>query len=285
MSDSPVLIAGCGYVGSALAARLQAAGRRVVGLRRSEAPLPPGVVALRGDVTRPATLTSLPDDIGAVCYAVAADAREDGAYERAYVRGVAGLLEALASRRIRPSCLLFVSSTAVYAQDDGSVVDEDSPTEPRHFSGRRLLEGEALARSAPFPGIVLRLGGIYGPGRTSLLDQVRSGRAAVAPGGPRYTNRIHRDDAAAAIQHLLGLVAPAACFVGVDCDPAPQAEVLAWLAGRLGAPPPPVREPAPGSRRAAGNRRCSNRRLLQTGYRFLYPSYRDGYAALIEASG
>lgn len=278
-----VLIAGCGYVGAALASRLVAAGDRVFGLRRSSAPLPARVEALRGDVTRPESLGALPAELDAVCYAVAADTRSDDAYERAYVRGVAGLLEALETRGVRPSRFLFVSSTAVYAQDDGSVVDEASPTEPRHFSGRRLLEGEALAHAAPCPAIVVRLGGIYGPGRTSLIERVRRGAAAIAPGGPRYTNRIHRDDAAGAIAHLLGLPAPASCIIGVDCEPAPEAEVLGWLARRLGVPPPPHREPPAGSRRAAGNRRCSNRRLLESGYRFAYPSYREGYGALIDA--
>lgn len=278
-----VLIAGCGYLGTALGLRLAAQGARVFGLRRSPAPLPPPLVALQGDVTRPESLGALPEGVDAVCYAVSAGARSDEAYERAYVRGLAGLLEALEGRAIRPSRLIFVSSTAVYAQDDGSVVDEDSPTEPRHFSGRRLLEGEALADAAPFPALVLRLAGIYGPGRTSLVERVRRGEASVAPGGPRYTNRIHRDDAAGAIAHLLDLPAPPSRFIGVDCDAASEAEVLGWLARRLGVPPPPVREPPAGSRRAAGNRRCSNRRLLASGYRFAFPSYREGYGALLEA--
>lgn len=276
-----VLIAGCGYLGTALGLRLSAAGAQVFGLRRSSAPLPPPLVELQGDVTRPESLGALPEGLDAVCYAVSADTRSDEAYQCAYVRGLAGLLEALEGRGIRPSRLVFVSSTAVYAQDDGSVVDEDSPTEPRHFSGRRLLEGEALAHAAPFPALVLRLGGIYGPGRTSLVDRVRRGEAGIAPGGPRYTNRIHRDDAAGAIAHLLDLPALPSRIVGVDCDPAPEAQVLGWLARRLGVPPPPVREPPAGSRRAAGNRRCSNRRLLSSGYRFAFPSYREGYEALL----
>ena len=130
---------------------------------------------------------------------------------------------------------------------------------------------------------MLRLGGIYGPGRTSLVERVRSGAARVSPGSARFTNRIHRDDAAAALAHLAALPAAPSCHLGVDCAPAPEAEVLAWLAERLGvAPPcedaPPAREE---TRRATGNKRCSNARLLATGFRFRYPTYREGYEALL----
>ena len=134
-------------------------------------------------------------------------------------------------------------------------MDEASATEPADFGGRRLLEGEALVAAAPFPGTVLRLGGIYGPGRRSLIERARSGAA----GGPAFTNRIHRDDAAGALAHLARLPAAAPCYVGVDSEPATEAEVLAWLARRLGAPAasaPPAPPPAP--RRARGSKRCRN---------------------------
>lgn len=178
--------------------------------------------------------------------------------------------------RPQPQRLLFTSSTAVYGQQAGEWVDESSPTEPADFAGQRLLEGEALVRSAPFPGTVLRLGGIYGPGRSSLIERARGGVSSASG----YTNRIHRDDAAAALAHLAALPQVEGTLIGVDSEPALACEVLSWLAQRLELPAP---RPGvvPSARAARGSKRCRNARLLATGFRFRYPTYREGYAALL----
>jgi nucleoside-diphosphate-sugar epimerase len=271
------LIAGAGYVGTALAQRLVAQGHEVVVLRRSERPPPAGAHAFRADLTVPAALEALPP-AELVFYTAAADERSDAAYRLAYALGLARLVERLARMRPLPQRLLFTSSTAVYGQQDGEWVDESSPTEPADFAGRRLLEGEAIVRGAPFPGTVLRLGGIYGPGRSSLVERVRAG-ASAAPG---YTNRIHRDDAAAALAHLAALPQVEGTLIGVDSEPALACEVLAWLARRLELPvPPPAQGATPAARAARGSKRCRNARLLATGFRFRYPTYREGYEALL----
>lgn len=266
-----VLIAGCGYVGSALAAELVARGDEVHGLKRTAEGLPDGVAPVVADVTHPATLGQVPADVDAVVYAVSADRRDEAAYRAAYVDGLANVLEA--SGRVER--FVHVSSTAVYGQTDGSWVDEDSPTEPSAFSGRILLEGEELVRRAG--GTVLRLAGIYGPTRTRLVDRVRSGRATCPP-EVRYTNRIHRDDCAGALAHLLRLDAPAPVYNAADDDPAERCQVLTWLADQLGAPTP-QRAAEPSAR--GGNKRVSNRRLTASGYDLRYPSFRDGYAAML----
>lgn len=266
-----VLVAGCGYVGSELARRLVGAGHDVWGLRRTPRELPDGVRPLAGDVTDPSTL-ALPDGVEALVYAVSPGQRDEAAYRAVYVDGLDHVLAAVGAPVRR---LLFVSSTAVYGQIDGSIVDEDSPTEPASFSGHVLLQGEARAHAAD--GTVLRLAGIYGPGRTRLIDEVRAGTATYPPGDV-HTNRIHRDDCAGALAHLLTLDRPAPVYIGVDDDPAPRREVLTWLAERLGAPAP--RE-APDRRTRGGDKRCSNARLRASGYDLVHPSYRDGYAAML----
>jgi nucleoside-diphosphate-sugar epimerase len=128
---------------------------------------------------------------------------------------------------------------------------------------------------------VVRFGGIYGPGRTRLIDSVRSGQARCEPG--LYTNRIHRDDCAGVLEHLLALAAPAPLYIGVDDEPALQCEVLRWLAQQLGVPPPVPSGAPDDSRRRGGNKRCCNARLRASGYRLLYPSYCEGYTALLRA--
>jgi nucleoside-diphosphate-sugar epimerase len=265
-------------VGGALARDLVALGHEVVVLRRSDTPPPPGARAFRADLCVAGALDALPA-ADLVFYTAAADERSEAAYRRAYVDGVARLIERLARAPVPPRRLLFTSSTAVYGQQDGEWVDESSRTEPVDFGGRCLLAGEALVRAAPVPGVLLRLGGIYGPGRVSLIERARRG----ATGGAGYTNRIHRDDAAAALLHLALLPSAAPCYVGVDCEPAPEAEVLAWLARRLGAAAPRTAagpEPAPRPRR--GSKRCCNALLLASGFRFRYPTWREGYAALLD---
>ncbi|MBD0321681.1 MAG: SDR family oxidoreductase [Gemmatimonadetes bacterium] len=273
-----VLIAGCGYVGSALAARLVADGVPVWGMRRNPAALPAGVLPFAADLRDAATLAGLPGGLTTVFYTAAADGGSDDEYRAAYVDGPRNLLAALVEQGQRPRRVIFTSSTSVYGQSGGEWVDEDSPTEPGGFGGRRMLAGESIVLRGPFPGVVLRLAGIYGPGRTSYIDRVRSG-AAECPAETTYTNRIHRDDCAGALRHLMHLDAPRAVYLGVDEAPADSCEVLRWLAGALGVPEPRVAQDA--GRRLRSNKRCRGDRLRAAGYEFLYPTYREGFGALL----
>ena len=188
--------------------------------------------------------------------------------------------------------MLFVSSTAVYGDAGGGWVDESTTPAPGGFSGRILREAEELLyrrlRGTGITPVVLRLGGIYGPGRTRLIDQVRGG-TAVIPAGSRFTNRIHRDDAAAAIVHLCTMDAmPGPVYLGVDNEPAELGEVLRFLAAELGLPRAAVgRRPERGCGEPSrgGNKRCSNALLRGTGFEFAYPSFREGYRAILAGIG
>lgn len=279
-----VLIAGCGDVGTALGLRLAAEGHEVFGLRRRPERLPAPLRGLAGDVTAPETLGALPDGIELVAYTAAADRSDDDAYRRAYVDGVRHVLAALAACGAPLRRVLFTSSTAVYGQTDGRWVDETSSTDPAGYSGRRLLDGEALVLASGVSAVVLRLAGIYGPGRTRMIDRVRSGEAVVADGPPRWTNRIHRDDCAGAAHHLLVHPDTAGIWVGADHEPADERIVLDWLAARLGVSAPRRTADAAAPRaRSDTNKRCSNRKLVGSGYRFRYPTFREGYAAPLAA--
>ncbi|HYH45486.1 MAG TPA: NAD-dependent epimerase/dehydratase family protein, partial [Thermoanaerobaculia bacterium] len=256
----------------------------VWGLRRDPTGLPAQIQPLAADLADPSSLAVLPEGLEAIAYTAAAGASTEPAYQAAYVQGLANLLEALAARGEQIRRVLFTSSTAVYGQSAGEWVDETSPTEPAGFSGRILLEAERVLARGPFPGIAVRLGGIYGPGRTRLLRQVLASEARL-PAEPAYTNRIHRDDCAGLLAHLLALAEPQLLYLGVDHDPADLRDVYLWLAEQLGSPPPQAAEPgasATGARTRAGSKRCSNARLLASGYRFLYPTFREGYGELIE---
>ena len=277
-----VLIAGCGYVGCELGRRLAAAGDRVWGLRRSAgAALPDGIEPVTADLTDAASLEALPRGVEAVVYAASAGGFSDERYRAAYVDGPRNLLAFLAARREPLRRALFVSSTGVYGQQDGEWVDEDSPADADHFSAERLREGERLVRDSPYGGVVARLGGIYGPGRTRLLERVRRGEETCDETTETWTHRIHRDDAAGALAHLLRLPRPDPFYLLVDREPVERRALLRWLAERMGAPPPPVVENRAESERRV-NKRCSSRRLVESGYEFEYPTYREGYGALID---
>ncbi|MCB5273928.1 hypothetical protein BJG92_01454 [Arthrobacter sp. SO5] len=292
-----VLMAGCGDLGTEAGLRFDAAGHRVVGWRRSPEKLPAAIKGAAADLSSGA-LPPLPADTTAVVVAIAADSPTEAAYRAAYVDGISNVLDAVLNSGAPVRRVLFVSSTAVYGDAGGDWIDETTTPTPGGFSGRIIREAEELLynrlRGSGITPVVLRLGGIYGPGRTRLIDQVRSG-AAVIPVEPRFTNRIHRDDAAAAIVHLCTMDAvPGPVYLGVDNEPAELGDVLSFLAAELGLPRPPSGA-AQGDRQSGGrqsgepsrggNKRCSNGLLRDTGFQFQYPSFREGYRAILAGEG
>jgi nucleoside-diphosphate-sugar epimerase len=269
-----VLIAGCGYVGTALGERLVERGHQVWALRRDTAGLPASFNKVAADLARPADLATIPVDVDHLVYCASAGESSDAAYERAYVTGLGNVLHALQGRPVRRA--FFTSSTAVYAQTGGDVVDEQSETIPSHFSGRRTLQAEGVLLASGIPSTVLRCAGIYGPGRTRLIDAVRQGTASMSE---RFTNRIHRDDIAGVIIHLMQQDAVPNLLLLSDDQPAPQRDVTGFIAAQLGLPLPHSPPTEPSAR--GGDKRCSNARLHATGYALIYPTYREGYAAML----
>jgi len=281
---SRIVIAGCGYVGGALASRLAAQGHDVFALRRNTGELPAGVRPVAADLTRLESLSALPEKIDRVVFAASAGGGGEDAYRAIYLDGLSNLLRALGEQGERPSRVLYTSSTSVFGQQRGEWLDESSVTKPRTATGEILVLAERLLAGSSFSTSVLRLGGIYGPGRTRLLDQVRDGTIACRA-EPHFTNRIHRDDAAGALEHLLFADEILPLYLGVDNEPADEREVLCFIAERLGVGPPRLVGEGEGEvRRRAGSKRCRNDRLRSTGYRFRYPTFREGYSAQIAES-
>lgn len=272
-------MAGCGDLGTEVGLRLAASGHRVVGLRRNPDRLPPAIEGRPIDlaVERP----DVPADTEVVICILTPGDRSAEAYQRTFVGGVRNVLDALSACRVRPR-IIFVSSTAVFGDAEGGWVDEATPPSPGAASAESLLNAERMLHARDRRAVVLRLAGLYGPGRDSLINQVRSGKASV-PRRPTYTNRIHRDDAASAIVHLAtGVDRPDSLYLGVDDEPADRGDVLGFLAHELGVAQPPVADP---SARAGSNKRCRNDRLRSTGFEFEYPSYREGFRAVLAGRG
>ncbi|MBU4634912.1 SDR family oxidoreductase [Pseudomonas chlororaphis] len=285
MSAPSVLIAGCGDVGSRLAKQQLAENWQVYGLRRTVSQLPEGVIGVAGDLFSeqcPAAWPTTPLDY--LVYSAAATEHDEAGYRAAYVEGLTHVLGWLKQNGQSPKRLLFVSSSSVYGQKDGEWIDETSPAQAGSYSGRLMLEAEQVALQSGIPASLVRLTGIYGPGREWLLNQVRQGyRVAIDP--PLYGNRIHADDAAGLLAFLLQAdrrgVQLEDCYIGVDDAPVPLAEVVGWLREYLG-----VTEWADNSSvRRSGSKRCSNARARALGWEPRYPSFREGYAEIIEGQG
>lgn len=280
-----VVIAGCGYVGNALAELLMKEDHEVFGIRRDIARLAPGVIGIQGNLASPKSLGPAPRRVEYAVFAVSADEGTEKAYREAYVDGLAGFLEWLADEGQRPKRIVMTSSTSVYGQRRGEPIDEDSPTHPTQFRGETLLTSERLLVASGLSSVVVRLGGIYGPGRTGLIDRAREG-ALRTRANTHYTNRIHRDDAAGLIRHLLFHESPAPLYLGVDDESADEANVYRWLGEEFGIDVPVEDETVErdSRRRAVGSKRCSNRLARESGYAFRYPSFREGYGELIRAN-
>jgi nucleoside-diphosphate-sugar epimerase len=276
------LIVGCGYVGLALGRALIAEGHKVWGLRRRPASVAVcGLVELVGDVTRPCSLNCIPENIDLLVYAVSADRFDDDSYLQAYVTGVKNIFMVLQARHIRPRLLLFLSSISVYAQEHGHWVNEESETNPQHFSGLRILEGENLFRSSDFPTTILRLGYIYGPGRDGIVS--RPWQYQDSDDDRFHYNFVHKMDCVEIAKVLLmSPSVPRGVYLGVDNEPVPRSQVVEWLNAQGSLFDRPLDKRAPFKARR-GNKRCSNLKLRTLGYRFVYPTFKKGFSEIIQS--
>lgn len=227
-----------------------------------------------GDVTSRESLVQVREHFDPEVIVHCASSSRGGAdaYQAVFVAGLGNLMEVFPGVPV-----VFTSSTSVYGQTDGSLVDERSETLPDRETGRLLLEAETLARQSG--GIALRLAGIYGPGRSIHLRKLFDGSATIEEGEPsRFLNQIHRDDAVGAIFHLLGSglgTLAGATFNVVDDTPITQRECYEKLAARFGLPVPPLAPPDPDRKRGLTHKIVSNAALRATGWEPKYPSFFD----------
>jgi nucleoside-diphosphate-sugar epimerase len=271
---SDVLLVGCGDLGGRIGLRLADRGHTVLALRRRAELVPSPLHGMSVDLT-----AATPDlgDLRARLLVVALTARPrtEEAYRATYVDGLRRALDALEATGTAPERAVLISSTGVLAsRDRPPLTDETTPAAPADGPGRALLAAEELFAGRLPHGTVLRLSGLYGGDSARLLDQVRDGRV---DDPHRWTNRIHRDDAADAVVHLLTRrERPESLYLGTDDEPAQLGEVAAWLAPRLGAPAPPRADPRQGH-----GKRLSNARLRATGWAPRHPSFREGYGSSV----
>ncbi len=287
------LIFGCGYLGVRVARRWHEAGHEVTIVTRSR-PRADGFIhhgygAVVADVTQSGTLVGLPA-AESVLFAVGFDRAAGQSIDDVYAGGVRNVLAALPRDSGR---FIYISTTGVYGPAEGGWVDEGTPPDPRREGGRASLAAEQALAAHPLGkrGVILRLAGIYGPGRIPFLEQLRAGEPILAVSAG-HLNLIHIDDAAAVIvaagEKNWG-DAPATQMPRVYCvsdgHPVQRGEYYAEVARLIGAPPPTFTAPDPGSPRAAraeADRRVRNDHMLaELGVRLSYPNYRAGLAKIL----
>ena len=286
-----VLIIGCGYVGLPLGVELLRQGHAVSGLRRSAE----GAAGLRSaglepviaDITRRGALAGLSLPYDWIVNTISSSKGGAEEYQEVYFEGTRNLLQWLAPEP--PKKYIHTGSTSVYGQTDASQVKESSPAEPATPTGRILAATEKLlldfVREKQFPAVLLRVAGIYGPGRGHHFLQYLKGEAKIPGRGERCLNMIHRDDVIGAIITALQSGRAGEIYNLVDDEPVPQIHFFRWLSETLGKNMPPfVPESAASvSKRGATNKKVLNRKLkMELGYKFRYPTFRQGYTAEIQ---
>ena len=285
------LIVGCGYLGKTLGKNLVESGSTVWGLRRDPLALKAlemiGIKPVQADLTKPESLTRLPEvDHVVLCQA---PSRITDSYRTTYYEATRNLIEAFHLKK--PKKLVMISSTSVYGMRDGAWVDEETkPDDAGYLSketearAKALLETEDLVLSGLIPSLVFRLGGIYGPKRNRLAalnDAGAHGRVPLPVFSKAYVNRVHVDDAVNGIKLLLEKGGPREIYLGVDDEPSTEDEFYSWIYENLpikrSADPEKINESDRGS-----NKRCSNKKMKKLGWALKYPTFREGYEALMK---
>lgn len=278
-----ILIVGTGDIGGHLAQDLARDGHNVTGIRRSNKPVGDGVRVISADVADSTTLTEFPQDVDIVVYSVAAPVFSKEGYHAYYFKGLKNILKKLKGQT--PKRVFFVSSSSVYHQMNGEWVDETSETSPSSFAGKEMLAAEQALLKSKFAGTVVRFTGIYGPGRERMIQQARHG-GYCDPEPKVWTNRIHRDDCLGTLKFLIDRALTDQplddCYLATDNEPATLFDVLEWMKDRIGEVDPD-HDVGEVSRRA--NRRCSNKRLRDLGYEFIFSNYQEGYDVMLNDMG
>ena len=269
-----LLIAGCGYLGQAVADLFVANGWQVEGWTmsaESARQLSTKSFPVRAiDISNKNQVRAQCENFDGLIHAASTRGGDANSYRNVYLNGARNLVDSF-----RKGKMLFVSSTSVYAQAAGEWVTEESAAEPKTETGKILRESEDLVLSKN--GIVTRLGGIYGPNRSALLKRFVNNDAIPSPDDDRFVNAIHRDDAAAAIELLLGRKESAGRIYNVvDNEPQLLSECYRWLAARMNRPLPPVGRSPSKRKRGESNKRVSNAKLRMFGWQPRFPNFASG---------
>lgn len=277
-----ILIIGCGDLGTRLGLKMANEDGLVYGVRRNITELPNQIKGISIDIYQSQLPSNWPkQNLDYVVFCVAPNRADRFDYDSLYCNGLRNVLSWLKQSKQQPKHLFVVSSTAVYGQDDGEWINEESPTIPSSDQGKSMLAMEQLAFDSSISTTSVRLSGIYGPGRTYLINQAKQG--VFYPAQPLlFSNRIHISDAADLLHKLINYHQEghplSYYYIGVDNSPSPIQEVLTWLQTKLGI----FELQTPLTQRRTGSKKLSNERAKSIGWQPKYSSYKEGYEELLK---
>lgn len=272
-----VALIGCGDIGQRLSDELSSERYRFLGLRRSLPEVPNGVIDwVQADYLKPETLDVLkefcPDYL---VITLKPTAYSESGYQQGYEQGACNVAAAL--NGLSPKRIFYVSSTRVYAESAGAWVTEDSPLAQKGYAALSLIAAEQTMVQTGLPVTIVRFAGIYDGRAQFYLNRMKQG--LWSPPEPKvYTNRIHRDDCAGFLAHLIKMSEQAdtvaSVYNGSDGSPTPRYELEQYLASREGIKPPlqVLEDSGP-----YDHKRIAHNALQASGYQLKFPSYRDGY--------
>lgn len=276
-----ILLAGCGQLGRQLGQQLQDNGDEVVGIKRHATPT---LFTLRlADLSDEKALPEETPDYDVIVFSVTPSSREESAYQQVY-QTILPHVVSFAQRHQRPPLFIFISSTGVYGQQNGEWVNEKSPTEPEHYSGKWVLFGEQYLQQHLDNYIIVRFSGIYGDNRRWLINQAISGKA-IQKSPPIWTNRIHEADCVGSLAFLINAYRQGQALDNLylisDDTPVSRYEVCAFICQLSGQPLPHVEHQKLTDK---CNKRCDNSKIKSLGYDFIYPTFEHGYRAILTTS-
>lgn len=284
-----LVVFGAGYIGGEIARQAMARGMKVTVLTRNPAKASEfreqGMTVSEADLADHGWHGLISTEVDFVLNSVSSGGGGVEGYRHSYVEGMRSILKW--AENVNVGTFIYTGSTSVYSQGAGVSVDEGSPTEPENERAALLIETEdMIRRSSEFARwFILRLAGIYGPGRHYLLEQLRRGEPLAGDGSHRL-NLAHRDDICAAIWLTLGAPGSVASQVFNVSDGAPvsKAELMIWLAQKLNAPAPRFDPTLHSVRsRVVPDRIIVNSKLKRVlGWTPVFTDYRAGFAAILK---
>ncbi len=274
-----IYLAGCGQLGLSLGNRLQNDVNKVIGLKRSFVSADFAISTI--DLSDEKAISELPLDADVIVFTVTPSEFSEAGYRQVY-KTILENMVSYAKRHEKAPLFILVSSTGVYAQQNGEWVDEQSPTEPITEMNRWILRGEQYVQEQLDNCLVIRFSGIYGDHRTWLIKKSESGEPCQKI-PPLWTNRIHEIDCVGILQFLIQKyqngekLSP--IYLCSDDLPVSSYEVRQFICQQLKFPSPPEKTE---NLSRKYNKRCRNTLIKQAGYQFVYPTYREGYASILE---
>ncbi len=274
-----ILLAGCGQLGLQLGQQLQANGDKVIGVKRTD--VPSNFPLLLADLSDSNALANQTPNYDVIVFSVTPSERTETAYRHVYTDILQNVV-AFAKRHSIPPLIIFTSSTSVYGQQNGQWVNENSPTEPTHFSGKWVLHGEKYLQQHWNNHLIVRFSGIYGKNRRGLIDYA-IGENPIQKTPTVWTNRIHEADCVGSLLFLINRYRCGEllekCYLVSDNQPVGRYEVCELICQLLEKSPPPI---ATEKLIDNCNKRCDNQKIKSLGYRFIYPTFMEGYRSILK---